>query len=225
MDKKTKGIILKLTDYKDADKLASIFTFDYGKITAKFVGVKKEKAKFKSVAVPFNFAEFVLTSTGNNNIVTSADSVDSFSKITENYNKLMCAYCVVDTINSIVMPDKKEEDLFLLTLQALKNIETQNEHLALIKFLLDFISFEGFELDLGLKGFVYLDKNLGNFVNKTSQFENLTQIDKKVYSLLCGVNKNEVVDFNLTTAKQVIRLLHNIIYIDFGVDVKSFEFV
>ena len=47
MDEKTQGIILKLIDYKDADKLASIFTFNFGIITAKFVGVKKEKAKLE----------------------------------------------------------------------------------------------------------------------------------------------------------------------------------
>ena len=41
MEQKTKGLVLKLIDYKDADKLASIFTFDYGFITANFVGVKK----------------------------------------------------------------------------------------------------------------------------------------------------------------------------------------
>ena len=29
MEEKTKGLIIKLIDYKDADKLASIFTFEY----------------------------------------------------------------------------------------------------------------------------------------------------------------------------------------------------
>ena len=60
MDEKVKGIIVKLTDYQDADKLASIFTFEQGLITAKFNGVKKDKAKYKSVAQPFVFAEFVI---------------------------------------------------------------------------------------------------------------------------------------------------------------------
>ena len=80
-EEKTKGLVIKLNDYKDADKLASIFTFDYGVITAKFVGVKKEKAKLKSVAQPFVFADFVLNESGNNKTVTSASVVDSFYNI------------------------------------------------------------------------------------------------------------------------------------------------
>ena len=39
MDEKTQGLVLKLIDYKDADKLASIFTLEQGIISAKFTGV------------------------------------------------------------------------------------------------------------------------------------------------------------------------------------------
>ena len=60
MDVKDKGIIIKLTDYLEADKLASVFSLQQGIITAKFAGVKKEKAKFKAVAQPFCFADFDL---------------------------------------------------------------------------------------------------------------------------------------------------------------------
>ena len=45
METKVKGIILSTKDYLEADKIASIFSYEYGIISAKFVGVKKEKAK------------------------------------------------------------------------------------------------------------------------------------------------------------------------------------
>ena len=51
-EEKTQGLVLKLIDYKDADKLASVFTFDFGIVTAKFVGVKKEKAKISPLCFP-----------------------------------------------------------------------------------------------------------------------------------------------------------------------------
>ena len=69
---KVKGIVLKLTDYKDADKLASIFTLEEGKILAKFVGVKREKAKLKSVAQSFVLAEFNINKKANKRTITSA---------------------------------------------------------------------------------------------------------------------------------------------------------
>ena len=47
MDTKVKGIILKLTDIKEADKLASIFSLEQGIISANFRGIRKEKSKLK----------------------------------------------------------------------------------------------------------------------------------------------------------------------------------
>ena len=61
MNDNDQGLILKLIDYKDADKLASIFTLTSGVVLAKFVGVRKEKAKLKAIAQPFTFADFSFT--------------------------------------------------------------------------------------------------------------------------------------------------------------------
>ena len=85
MDEKTQGLVIKLIDYKDADKLASIFTYDLGVITAKFRGVKKEKAKLKAIAQPFTFADFNIGKIANNKVVTSALLIDNFYNILNNY--------------------------------------------------------------------------------------------------------------------------------------------
>ena len=123
---KVQGIVLKLTDYKEADKLASIFTLEHGVITAKFTGVKKEKAKLKALAQPFVFAEFNLTSKGNLKQVINATLMDNFYPILTDYNKTICAYIVLDIINSILPQNKAENELFVLTLNTLKNIEKFN---------------------------------------------------------------------------------------------------
>ena len=45
---KTEGIVLKSMEYQEADKIVTIFTKDYGKITAIAKGVRKTKSKFGS---------------------------------------------------------------------------------------------------------------------------------------------------------------------------------
>ena len=223
MDDKVKGIIVKLIDYKDADKLASIFTLEQGLITAKFIGVKKDKAKFKAIAQPFVFADFVLTSKGNAKTVTSADLIDNFFNILTDYNKTICGYILLDMIKSILPSEKKEEDIFLLTLSALKNIENDNEFVATIDYILKFISFSGMELQFPDVDYVYFNKETAEF--STNRDINSQQIDKKVYTLLKNINRGEKVDANPTTLKQALRLLHNVIFIKFGEDIKSFEFI
>ena len=107
-EEKVKGIVLKLKDYKEADKIASIFTLEQGVIAAKFTGVKKEKAKLKAIAQPFVFAEFNLNQKAGFNQVTNATLIDNFYQILNNYNKTICGYIILDIINSILPSNKKE---------------------------------------------------------------------------------------------------------------------
>lgn len=223
MDTKVKGIVVKLNDYKDADKIASIFTLEQGLISAKFNGVKKEKAKLKSVAQPFVFADFTYAEKGGNKTITSADIVDNFYNILSDYNKTIMGYIVLDVIKSILPKEKPEPDLFVLTVNALKNIELNNEYVETIKFLLKFISFSGMEIQMPESDYVFLDTLTGNF--SQSKEIGFTQIDKKVYSTLKAINQEKDVEINETILKQNLRLLHNIIYLKFNEDIKSFQFV
>ena len=223
MDEKTQGLVLKLIDYKDADKLASIFTYDYGVITAKFVGVKKEKAKLKAVAQPFTFADFNFTTRANNKVVAGANLIDNFYVILADYNKTICGYIVLDILKSILPEEKPEQDLFLLAISTLKNIEQNNEYVVTIDFILKLLKFSGFEVFLPETEYVYFDKFNAEFIEKRNEFS--TQIDKHVYLTLRKINNGEFEDFNLNTLKQILRLLNNIILNRFNVEIKSFEFI
>ena len=222
-EEKSQGIVLKLIDYKDADKLASIFTFDYGVITAKFVGIKKEKAKLKAIAQPFTFADFNFTTRANHRVVSGASLVDSFYNLMTNYNKTICGYIVLDILKSILPEEKPEQDLFLLTISSLKNIEGNNEYVATIDFILKFLRFSGFELFLPDVEYVYFDKFNAEFIEKRNDFS--SQIDKNVYSILRKINNEKKEEFNETSLKQILRLLNNIILTHFNVEIKSFEFI
>lgn len=223
MEERLKGIVLKTIDYKEADKLASIFTFEHGLISAKFTGVKKEKAKLKAFTQPFVFADFILNKSGNLRTVTSASLLDNFSGIIASYEKTICGYIVLDIIRSILPSEKEEQDMFLLTLSALKNIEEKDEKISTIDFILKFINFAGLGLSFDLDKIIYLDKTTGNFTNKKEY--NSVQIDKKVYSLIKNINDGLEVAEKNNSFSQALRLLHNILYIKFNVDIKSFEFI
>jgi len=223
MEEKTQGLVLKLIDYKDADKLASIFTFDYGVITAKFVGVKKEKAKLKSVAQPFTYADFNFTTRANNRVVAGANLIDNFYQIMVDYNKTICAYIVLDIIKSILPENKPEQDLFLLAVTTLKKVETNNEYVSTIEFILKFLNFTGVGLEMINDGIVYLDKSSGDFVKLKT--ESSVLIDKNVYRTLKQINDGNYEEINLNVLKQILRLLHNVLMQRYGTEIKSFQFL
>ena len=64
MEIKTEAIVLQSIDYKDNDKLLTLFSPTLGRITAGAKGVKKQKAKLSFAAQPFCFAEYVLAEKG-----------------------------------------------------------------------------------------------------------------------------------------------------------------
>ena len=227
---KVQGIVLKLSDYKEADKLASIFTLEQGVITTKFTGVKKEKAKLKALAQPFVFAEFNLTSKGNLKQVINATLIDNFYPILNHYNKTICAYIVLDIINTILPQNKAENELFVLMLNTLKNIEKQNEYISTIDYILKFFAFSGMEIEMPETDYVYFNKFSGDFEKQSTA--NSVQIDKKVYAILQEINKDvnkiyqlDKVHENNEKYKQILRLLHNIILIKFNEEIKSFNFI
>ena len=59
MEIKTEAVVLGSTDYKDNDKLLTLFSPTMGKITANIRGVKKPKAKLAFAAQPFAFCEYI----------------------------------------------------------------------------------------------------------------------------------------------------------------------
>jgi len=236
-EEKLQGIVLKLTDYLEADKIASIFTLEQGVINAKFTGVKKEKAKLKALAQPFVFAEFNLVSKGNLKQVINATLIDNFYPILSDYNKTICAYIVLDTINTILPQNKPENELFLLTLNTLKNIEKFNPYVSTIDYILKFFAFSGIGVELPETDFVYFNKFTAEF--EKSATVNSVQIDKKVYAILKEINAGADNFMSIATNttgsdeeiknnekyKQILRLLHNIIFNKFNEEIKSFNFI
>lgn len=230
MNQKVKGIVLKLNDYKDADKLATIFTLEDGVITAKFTGVRREKAKLKSIAQPFAYADFELMRTSGYTTVISAYLNESFTGILTNYSKMMCGYVVLDILSSILPKEKTEQEIFLLTLTALKNIENENEHIALIDYILKFIYFTGEGLSLPDKvNKVFLDRMTTDFTH--TRDITTTEIDLKVYAIIYDIaNKTDYTELQLITAseynlKQALRLLNRILSEKFDTELKSFNFI
>lgn len=220
---KIKGIVAKLIDYQDADKLASIFTLEYGMITTKFTGVKKDKAKMKAIAQPFVFAEFDLNKKGDKRAVIGANLLDNFPLIISSYEKTMCGYILLDMLATILPQEKPEQDIFLLALSSLKEIENSNEYIALIKFILKFFQFSGMGIEFPETQYAYFDRFAGEFITKPNQ--TATQIDKKVYETLVKISNEEEIDVSSNVLKQILRLLHNIIFIKFGEEIKSFQFI
>lgn len=153
MEKKFLGIVLKCIDYKERDKLVSIFSVVDGLILGKLKGVKGAGAKLKMLSSPFCFAEFMGIEKGGKLTITGGDIIDSFFDITNDIESFYVGCCVLDYIYSYLKSDESDEVLkqnfsnLVSTLKSLCYIDYVPKKVVLIKYFLNVLKLSGYALD------------------------------------------------------------------------------
>ena len=102
MEEKCRAIVLRAVDYKDNDKILTLFSLEYGIISSAIRGVKKPKAKLKFAAQPFCFCEYVFNVKGDKRSVISADIIESFyPTLDANYLVLAIAGLILSLVSQM----------------------------------------------------------------------------------------------------------------------------
>ncbi|MBQ9714545.1 MAG: DNA repair protein RecO [Clostridia bacterium] len=150
MEIKTDAIVLQSIDYKDNDKLLTLFSPSLGKITAGIRGVKKPKAKLAFSAQPFCFAEYVLAEKGGRYTVTGAYLHESFFSLRYDIVRFYAACAATEICLGILMENESYEGLFIGLAECLKSLALAEEDgtEALISFVLIALRESGYPLDL-----------------------------------------------------------------------------
>ncbi len=150
MEIKTDAIVLQSIDYKDNDKLLTLFSPTLGKITVGIRGVKKPKAKLAFSAQPFCFAEYVLAEKGGRYTVTGAYLHESFFSLRYDIVRFYAACAATEVCLTILMENEQYEGLFIGLIECLKGLSLAEEDSAesLIGFMLIALRESGYPLDL-----------------------------------------------------------------------------
>ncbi len=122
MDVKTEAVVLQSLDYKDNDKLLTLFSPTLGKITAGIRGVKKPKARLAFAAQPFCFAEYVLAKSGNRYTVTSAYLHESFFELRSDVERYYAACAATELAKVFLLENERYEGLFIGYVECLKGL-------------------------------------------------------------------------------------------------------
>jgi DNA repair protein RecO (recombination protein O) len=150
MEWKTEGLVLRAVDYKDNDKILTVFTPSRGKITAGIKGVKKPKSKLNFAAQPFAFCEYVLSCRGDRNTVIGAYLHDGFFALRTDITRYYAACALVEIIDKLLVDGVAAENLFIAAVNGLKNLcfDQSDAALSLLSFVVLALSECGYMLDL-----------------------------------------------------------------------------
>jgi DNA repair protein RecO (recombination protein O) len=228
MEEKYNALVLRAIDYKDNDKLLTLFAAGKGKMTAAIKGVKKPTAKLKFAAEPFCFAEYVFAQRGGRYTVISAYLHDGFYPLREDIAKFYAASSVLEICDKLLPEDMPGDELFAHAIHALgeicKSTEStestessqsteSNEGFALLSFLLAALSCAGYGIDTGdcpdcgspVGKDPYFDFERGVFCCADCPTD--TRASEITYRTIRAAAQNDGTEFSSDGVKRALRLL------------------
>lgn len=118
------GIILKIRDLREKDKLVVIYTSDFGKIQAKAIGAKKISSKMAGHLEPITESSLAFAKGKILDTIINAIAINNFSEIKKKIELQAVAYYIlelVDEFTEFLNPDEKIYNLLKNTLERIDN--------------------------------------------------------------------------------------------------------
>lgn len=146
MELKTDALMLRAADYNEYDRILTLLSPGFGKITAGIKGVKKPAAKLKFAAQPFCFAEYILTRKGDKYTVINCSESESFYDLRTDICKFYAASAVCEAADALSFEGDECAEIFSACIKTLSEMCTGDEGLPLIKFLIFVLRKSGYEV-------------------------------------------------------------------------------
>jgi len=150
---RTQGFILKKEDLREADRIYTLFTKDFGKLELLARSVRKIKSKLRGGLELFWLSEIEFIQGKTYKTITDASLINNFKNLRKNLKRLKVAYKAADILNDSIKgeePDEKIWNLLKFTFQKLNDPNLKSSYLPLIYyyFFWHLLSVLGYEPEL-----------------------------------------------------------------------------
>lgn len=145
---KLKGIILKRTNFGEADRILTIFSDKLGKICAIGKGIRKQNSRLGGHLEPFCLGNLVIAEGRNLDIITEAEIIECFFDIRNNLNSTHISYYLAEAVDKLTGEHEKHQEVFDLLLEVLNNVGQINDDLLIAYFESKLLSELGFRPEL-----------------------------------------------------------------------------
>lgn len=174
-ENKVKALILSDSNYKEYDKLFTLFTKELGKIKAYAFGVRREHSKKIGLLRLFSFLDISLAGEPDKYSIKDVNIIESFEEISNDYEKMCYASYFVEVVDYLSFENIESTDVLNLIYYTFKALVQNKIDLKLIKsiFELKMLKYQG----------EYIRSDMINANNKTLKYTWDYVIDAKVNKL------------------------------------------
>ena len=124
---KTQAIVLRQRRLGDADKIVTFYTANLGKLDAVAKGVRRVKSRLAGHVEPLNHGSYLLARGRNLDIVTQAETIESFEPIRTDLNRLSRALYAAELVDRITEERAENFALYRLLLDTLRRLAQSDE--------------------------------------------------------------------------------------------------
>ncbi|SRR5258706_871459 len=130
---KITGIVLKRKNIGEADRMLTVLTQDFGKIEIKAVGVRRVPSRRASHVELLNFSELSLYKGKGYPILTEATTIENFSVIKEDLQKVGFAYHICELVDGLCPENQENNKVFGLLYRMLCSLAKEENITSILR--------------------------------------------------------------------------------------------
>ncbi len=141
------AIVLRYANYRDNDRMLTLFSPTQGRIEALARGCRKPRSPILNASEMFALGDFELYQKGAHLTVISANLIETFYPLRENFDRLAVGTYLLGVCEGYIQPGVPAQELFMLLLHTLSRLTfTDQPWKPLVAgFLLHLSASEGFK--------------------------------------------------------------------------------
>ncbi|SMC94053.1 DNA repair protein RecO [Sporomusa malonica] len=126
----TEAILLAARDWSDADRVVTLFSREYGIVTAMAYGARKPKSKLGGSLQPFSHLSLAMATGKGMDAIKQCEVQTSFRKIKEDLTRLAYANFIAELTTGLWPERQSEPEVFDSLLSVLNLIAIRNPRIA-----------------------------------------------------------------------------------------------
>lgn len=169
----TEGLILKRTNFGEADRILTVLTDRYGKISVIAKGVRRITSRRAGNIELLNRVKLHLFRAKNYNL-NEAETVETFSSLKENLTLSTTAFHIIELVDRLTREEQKNSQIYNLTVSILQILEKNPRQIFVRGFEVKILTMLGF---WSIDAIQELDSNIKTLL-ETLEYSSWEQIGK-----------------------------------------------
>ena len=205
---KTNGVVIKVQDFKENDKLVYIFTEELGKVKTIAKGSKRNRSNLLTPTMQLCFGEYVIFRGKNLYTLNEAKVINSFGGLLNDLEKLTYSTYICELIDIAMVEEESNRNLFkdFTTCLYLLSTGAINYEILIRAFEIRLLKYTGYDLELGYCSLCKKEIRTSNYINLTYGGGVCDQCEKVDSIFLSKASFNSLRFLSNTSPEKLYRL-------------------